>query len=533
MNLNNKIKNQLKKINNLYFLKISKKEFKNKLIKLRASSTLFKNNQIKKLDKYIHKIKSQEIRLKLNERQLKIVDKYIVLIKSKSKKYIYWFQHKAAPATFRVSEKAVNLITKEPGLDDWSALNPSLKWNNAIIWTLVWVTGFGVVWATFSRVDESVQVIGKVEPVGTTLDVKVPLGGVISEILVSEGQLVEKGEILLRLDTTAAKSKLIALSLVQAQTKADILLSRIQLGEEINQELLTKNQKIKLDSLNNEYKSRIEASINNINLAKVKLESDKEKINILNETLLIREQILNDLQPLVDEGALSRIQFLKEKQEVLRLQGELSSAKSSELRSVEQLKEAKNRFNNTVASTKIDFSTKIEENQKQIAQLENQINETELTLKYQAIEAPEKGLVFDLLPSAPGYVVNSALPVLKIVPVDEMVARVMIPNTDIGFVRSGQKAKIRIDAFPYNEFGEIEGTVDSIGSDVLEPDEQFPFYRFPVTMTLENPYLIHKGRKLQILSGMSVSANIVLRQRPVISLFTQRILPFWDSLENL
>ena len=87
--------------------------------------------------------------------------------------------------------------------------------------------------------------------------------------------------------------------------------------------------------------------------------------------------------------------------------------------------------------------------------------------------------------------------------------------------------------YPYNEFGEIEAKIDSIGSDVLEPDRNYNFYRFPVTIKLNEPYITHQNRKLPLITGMSLSANIVLRQRPVLSLFTERILPFWSGLEQL
>ena len=83
-----------------------------------------------------------------------------------------------------------------------------------------------------------------------------------------------------------------------------------------------------------------------------------------------------------------------------------------------------------------------------------------------------------------------------------------------------------------NEFGEIEGEIDSIGSDVLEPDENFNYYRFPVTVNLKESFIDHKGKKLPLITGMSLRANIILRQRPVISLFTETLMPFWDSLEN-
>ena len=183
--------------------------------------------------------------------------------------------------------------------------------------------------------------------------------------------------------------------------------------------------------------------------------------------------------------------------------------------------------------TLIDFTTKVEESEKQLAQLSNQISETLVTLKYQELKSPKDGIVFDLQASSPGYVVNTQNPILKIVPVDNLVARIFIPNKDIGFVKPGQPVKVRVDAFPYNEFGEITGSILSIGSDVLEPDKNFNYYRFPVTVSLKDSSLNYKDTKLPLLAGMSINANIILRQRPVISIFTKKLLPFWDSLEKL
>ena len=156
-----------------------------------------------------------------------------------------------------------------------------------------------------------------------------------------------------------------------------------------------------------------------------------------------------------------------------------------------------------------------------------------MTLSYQEIKSPLNGIVFDLQPAAPGYVVNTELPILKIVPIDDLVARVFISNRDIAFLKVGQEVKVRVDAYPYNEFGEIKGKIDSIGSDVLEPDQNFNFYRFPVTIELNEPYILFKGKELPLRSGMSLSVNIILRQRPVLSLFTEKILPFWNGLEQL
>ncbi len=491
--------------------------------KIKFKKKLFANIKLsgikKKLEPKLHNYKN----LDLSEISQKIQEKKIY------RKIVFDIYPKLKDRT----QKIINLLVREEGSEFWSTLAPSQKWSSRLIITFVGVSSFGIIWSLFAMIDDTVQVQGKLEPKGTTIEVKVPLGGVIKRIMVNEGDIVQNEELLLELDTTAVRSKLKALNLIKSQIEADILLSKIQLGEDIKTNQLTPNQKIKLKSLQNEYESRINASKNAVEQAKYRKNSNIEQLKTLEEVLEIREAVLKNLEYLTEIGGLSKIKYLKEKQEILQLRGRLIDTQNQKEVSNSVLKEAENKLSNTIAATKIDSSNKIEENEKQLAQIKNQINEQNLTLSYQEIKSPLNGIVFDLQPAAPGYVVNTNIPILKIVPIDDLVARVFVSNRDIAFLKKEQPVKIRIDAYAYNEFGEISGRIESIGSDVLEPDSNYNFYRFPVTIKLKEPFIIHKKKKLNLKTGMSLSANIVLRKRPVISLFTERLLPFWSGLEQL
>ena len=456
-----------------------------------------------------------------------------MILKTSLSGLVRWSQHSALPAIQRTGERVVLRITEEPGQRHWSALTPSRRWSSWIIWSLVGVAGFGIVWSSFARIDETIQATGKLEPYGTTKDIKAPLGGVIRSILVRDGQEVSEGQPLLEMDTTAAAAKLKALEEVRGRVEADVLLSKGQLGASVDRSRLTANQLGKLVALREEYNSRIAAARSAVNQARSSLRAAETQLQSKREALKIREEILADIQPLVAQGAMARSQFLKERQEVLLLRGEVRGLASNLVRARDELTASSDKLRNTIALTRIDFTSKVEESEKQLAELSNQISDTSLTLKYQVIRSPVRGVVFDLKPSSPGYVVNSEVPVLKVVPTDRLVARIFVANSDIGFVRPGQTVQVRVDAFPYNEFGELKGEILSIGSDVLAPDETYKFFRFPVTVALDQSVLRYKGRDLKLRAGMSINANVILRQRPVIAIFTKQVLPFWDSLKQL
>ena len=500
--MKNNIKKLLKKLNRQNFNKLKANSIAlNKKILQNFSDSRFYDIAKKKiafikieldlLNRKLNVLNKRKIYPYLSKKKL-ILDEYT---RKKSKIIYFYLNHDLLPKLNKKVEAAVNFLTIEQGEETWSNLDSSRKWNKVIIWTFVSFASFGFVWSLVARVDETVQSAGKLEPIGTTIDVKVPIGGVIEKILVTEGELVKKDQTLLKLDTTAANAKLQALKRVKSQINADIVLSKIQLGAEEDIDSLTSNQKIKLNSLNNEYNSRIDASANAVKQIEFQKISIMENLKSQQEVLNIREEILKNLKEVTEIGGLSRIKYLKEQQEVIQLRGRVESTKSELEKISATLAEAKNKLTNTIAASKIDFTTKIEENVKQVAQIDNQISETKLTLKYQEITSPLDGLVFDLQPAAPGYVVGgNDKPILKIVPIDDLVARVFVSNRDIAFLKKGQLVNIRVDAYPYNEFGEINGKIESIGSDVLEPNEEYNFYRFPVTIEMDEPFLLHKKR---------------------------------------
>jgi HlyD family secretion protein len=293
------------------------------------------------------------------------------------------------------------------------------------------------------------------------------------------------------------------------------------------------------------------------------------------KSLNIDRGILSQIEPLLEEGALGKYQVEKQRQAVsdrvkdlaeLKANGQVEYKKQlqqtqAHIAEIGQLiqeekrlnlaiNQAQERFINTKALTQKDVRDRVAENQKKIAEIDSQItklivendkkiaetdsqiSQAQVTIKYQELRAPVSGTVFDLKAS-PGYVPppTQKEPILKIVPDDHLIAEVDITNKDIGFVRTGMKTDVRIDTFPFSEFGDIKGEVISIGSDALPPDEIHKFYRFPAKVKLNQQVLKIKDGEIPLQSGMSVSANIKINEnRTVMSLFTEM---FTKSVEPL
>lgn len=296
------------------------------------------------------------------------------------------------------------------------------------------------------------------------------------------------------------------------------------------------------------------------------------------KSLAIEAGIVNSMTPLLEEGALARLQVEKQqqslndrtqqlieqkvntvvevdrqKQQIESRQAEIQRLETEQVRLQSLISQAQARLANTSAVTDKDIYDRLADNNKRLAEIDSQItkiivdNDKRLTelngqierakvnLGYQEITSPVDGVVFDLK-ATPGYVTppNQTEPLLKIIPADSLVAEVDVTNKDIGFVRTGMPVDVRIDSFPYSEFGGVDGEVEYVGSDALPPDQTYQFYRFPVRIKLDSQELVSHGREIPLQSGMSVTANIRVREkRTVMSIFTELFTKKIESLETV
>ena len=356
-------------------------------------------------------------------------------------------------------------------------MKPSKSWLQAVIWTLVGTAGFAIGWLAIAKTDEVVVATGKLEPLGSVKPIQMPMGGVVEDILVKEGDLVKANQVLLRLDTEADEDR------------RDTLAQTIKLKQE---QLQLKQQ---------ERKQYLE------------LNSTEQKV--LEENLLLQRELLDRYQKLADQGASPEIQLLQQKDRVQQVLGELQQIKVDRRRQQAQQDQQ-------IQSLKSD-----------LAELRSQRTGQVVKLRYQEIRSPVDGVVFEMKPTATGFVAQGSEPVMTIVPIDTLEARVEVPSDKIGFIYQGQSSDLSIDSYSANDFGILEGVVRKIGSDALPPNPALgqSFYRFPVDIQLKNQSLVLKdGQTLPLQVGMSLTANIKLRKVSYLQLILKS---FGDSTQSL
>ena len=362
--------------------------------------------------------------------------------------------------------------------EDSVVLQQSRFWARAITWTLVGVTGFAVGWLALAKTEEIVTVQGKLEPIGVVKDIQVPVGGVVEKILVKGGDHVKKGQTLLLLDAESTTDQRRAIIKSISYKEQQLALKEIEL------------QRF--------------------------LEGNTTEQGVLTQNLALENEILSRLDTLRREGATAELQFLQQRNKVQEVTGQIERTKADRLRQDAVLEQG------------------VRQLQSELTELRSKLAELNINIRYQKIKAPENGIIFELKPKSRGFVAQSSEPMMKIVPFDKLVARVEIPSREIGFVSVGKAVDISIDSFPASDYGVLVGSVKSIGSDALPPDQLKQEYRYPADIKLNSQELkLKDGGHLPLQVGMSLTANIKLRKVTYLQLLLGEFQDKTKSLQRL
>ena len=386
-----------------------------------------------------------------------------------------WLRRKSAES---VQKPKAALDRWDQDVDDTIGVQPSKSLAKIITSSLVAMSAATFAWLAIATTDEVVKAKGKLQPIDDVKVVQMPLGGVLKEMLVKDGERVRKDQILLRLDNEAT----------------------LERAKSTSEEIRAKEAQLKLKQIELERY----LSLNDARMRVLKRKLD------LHKTILARLERLSKL------GASPELQYLQQVNEVAEVEGELETTVIVRERQLAILNQS------------------LEKLKGELADLKGKLTEITVNIRYKDIRSPVDGVVFDLKPTGLGYVAQSSEPVMKIVPYDALLAKVNIDSSDIGFVRAGKQVDISIDSFPANDFGVIEGTIDRIGSDALPPNQRENFYRYPAMIKLNTQQLkLRSGKQLPLQAGMSLTANIKLRKVTWLQLILGGFRDKTDSLKQL
>jgi adhesin transport system membrane fusion protein len=389
-----------------------------------------------------------------------------------------------------------------------------------------------LVWATVAELDVAVQARGAVIPPSRLQEVQSLEGGIVEQMLVAPGQVVKKGQLLARLDTaqytaTMGESRQQQLAALAGRARLDALLSgRAPVFDDAWRreapELIAKETQLWRDALR-EYQSNSAVAREGVVRRRGELAEAQARIAQLQAAVTVGEQSFAIEERLFKEGAGARADYLSAQQRLMGQKAELDGLRQSLPRLQAGLAEAQATAAEADARARSQWGGLRSEYETKVAALASTLTGQQDRVTRREVLSPVDGVVNRVLVPTIGGVVAPAKALLEIVPEEamlQMAAR--IKPSDIGFIRAGQLAHVRVLAYDASTYGKLEGKVERVGADAVVDEKGEPY--FEVQLSAARDQLQLHGKPLPITPGMPVDIGILTGQRSVMQYLLKPVL---------
>ena len=369
--------------------------------------------------------------------------------------------------------------------------DPKVGRTRIIIWgSLVGIIAL-VVWAYFAQIDQVTRATGTIIASARTQDIQAVEGGVLTEILVKEGEDVTKGQLIVTLEEERAQAAVANSGSKIAALKAKIA----RLEAEIFERPLVFPEGIK------NYSEYIENQTQLYNRRKQAIDQD---VSSLQKMMVLAQQELSMNEPLLSYGDVSQADIIKLRRQVAEIQAQITNKRNK------YFEEAQSEM----TKAQEDLDTELE-----------QLRDHSQVLEEKNLFAPTDGKVNNILVTTIGGVVKPGEIIMQILPTSsDLIVEAKIKPVDIAYVKEQQDATVKLDAYDYSIFGAMNGTVTYISPDTLmeqTPKGEEPYYRVQIKIT--GAEFSGRSDEIVIKPGMTASVDIKAQQRSVLSYLTKPI----------
>lgn len=326
---------------------------------------------------------------------------------------------------------------RRPELSEFGMPEPDNRGARFIIWMMLLSLVAFISWAAVAEIDQITRAPAQVIPTSRVQVIQAVDGGIVEDLLVKEGDMVERGQLLVRIDRTKvhaafleARARAAGVSAVVSRLRAEVF-----------------NTPIAFDSIVSSYP---QFSANQLSLLDKRRASIREEIEALQAQRALIDKELGMTQPLLKTGDVSMA-------EVLRLQRQIADIDG-------QMTNRRNRYFQEAQAEMSKAEEELATLMQALAQRQDQLSRTEM-------HAPAKGVVKNVRVTTPGAVLRAGEEVLQIVPGDDvLIFEARVRPADIGFLKPGLPATIKVDAYDFGIYGSLAGQVSYVSADTLSED---------------------------------------------------------------
>lgn len=367
--------------------------------------------------------------------------------------------------------------------------DPKVGRTRIIIWGALIGIIVLVVWAYFAQIDQVTRATATVIASARTQDIQAVEGGVLTEVLVREGEEVVKGQLIVTLEEERAQAAVANSSSKIAALKAK--LSRLE--AEIFEKPLKFPDGIK------SYSEYVENQTQLYNRRRQAIDQD---VSSLQKMMVLAQQELSMNEPLLAYGDVSQADVIKLQRQVAEIQAQITNKRNK------YFEEAQSEM--TKAQEELD--TELE-----------QLRDHSQVLEETSLFAPTDGKVNNILITTIGGVVKPGEVIMEILPTSsDLIVEAKVSPVDIAYVKENQVASVKLDAYDYSIFGAMTGRVTYISPDTLmeqTPKGEEPYYRVQIKIT--GAEFSARRDEIVIRPGMTASVDIKAQQRSVLSYLTK------------
>jgi hemolysin D len=409
--------------------------------------------------------------------------------------------------------------------------HPAARWSMRIIVALVIVVIFI---AIFGQLDIVAVAKGKLLPDDRVKIIQPAITGVVRRILVEDGQRVAAGELLMELDPTQAaadsdKARSARVDAMLAAERARALLTAqstgqvpaVKLVEGASSQEQNEAQHF-ADGLYREYQDKLNGAQAELLKREAELETTRQEIAKLVATAPLARQQADEYRALLTDKYVAQTDYLDKERTALEQEHELAAQQSHARELAEGIGEQRADIASTTSqfrSTQLDALDKATQ---QIEQSRNDETKADTRQKLMSLTAPVTGTVQQLQIHTLGGVATTAQSLMEIVPDDTLEVEANIENKDIGFVKVGQSAMVKIEAFPYTRYGYLTGKVISVSNDAVQDKKLGP--TFVAHIRLPTNRILANGQWIHLTPGMEVTAEIKTGKRSVAHYFLDPVI---------
>ncbi len=401
-----------------------------------------------------------------------------------------------------------------------------------LLWAVVLFLAAAVYWAGVAELDEVTRGTGKVIPSSQVQVVQNLEGGILAEILVSEGDVVEEGQTLLRIDDTRfassyreGRASYLNLKAKAARLRAEADGGLFEAPEEVQREQADVVQREM-----NLFRSRADELATTAGILSQQADQRRQELSelkveeqSLSRSYRLLERELQLTAPLEKEGVVSEVEVIRLKRQLNDLKGELEATRLAIPRIRSTLEEAEQK----VAEIQLEFRSAareaLNETLAELARVSETNQALEDRVKRTWVKSPVRGTVKRLMVNTVGGVIQPGMDILEIVPLDDsLLVEANIRPRDIAFLRPGQNVTVKLTAYDFAIYGGLDASLEHISADTITNEEGESFYL--VRVRTDRNFLGTEDVPLPIIPGMQTEVDILTGKKTVLTYLFKPVL---------